>query len=136
MASSFDRWEKDPFFSAAEEVQESADRYCCSSLLFSFRISYAVFCILDIEKVLERRNVVVALTFSFYMMRCLCCWLSYKCIPSICYVIILYLLIVVFAGWNQHIELGCTQRKTLRVCGTLRSSTVIFVLPLAPPNGR
>lgn len=27
MASSFDRWEKDPFFNAAEEVQESADRY-------------------------------------------------------------------------------------------------------------
>lgn len=26
MASQFDRWEKDPFFSAAEEVQESADR--------------------------------------------------------------------------------------------------------------
>ncbi|KAG2663545.1 hypothetical protein I3760_16G036000 [Carya illinoinensis] len=26
MASSFDRWEKDPFFSAADEVQESADR--------------------------------------------------------------------------------------------------------------
>ncbi|XP_042509643.1 uncharacterized protein LOC122085223 isoform X2 [Macadamia integrifolia] len=26
MASNFDRWEKDPFFSAAEEVQESADR--------------------------------------------------------------------------------------------------------------
>ncbi|CAJ1973449.1 unnamed protein product [Sphenostylis stenocarpa] len=26
MASSFDRWEKDPFFKAAEEVQESADR--------------------------------------------------------------------------------------------------------------
>lgn len=26
MASEFDRWEKDPFFSAAEEVQESADR--------------------------------------------------------------------------------------------------------------
>ncbi|XP_044511183.1 uncharacterized protein LOC123229440 isoform X3 [Mangifera indica] len=26
MASSFNRWEKDPFFSAAEEVQESADR--------------------------------------------------------------------------------------------------------------
>ncbi|XP_042495248.1 uncharacterized protein LOC122074474 isoform X2 [Macadamia integrifolia] len=26
MASDFDRWEKDPFFSAAEEVQESADR--------------------------------------------------------------------------------------------------------------
>ena len=24
MASSFDRWEKDPFFNAAEEVQESA----------------------------------------------------------------------------------------------------------------
>jgi len=27
MASSFDRWEKDPFFNAAEEVQESADRF-------------------------------------------------------------------------------------------------------------
>lgn len=27
MASQFDRWEKDPFFSAAEEVQESTDRY-------------------------------------------------------------------------------------------------------------
>jgi hypothetical protein len=27
MATSFDRWEKDPFFLAAEEVQESADRY-------------------------------------------------------------------------------------------------------------
>ncbi|KAM7517008.1 hypothetical protein LguiA_006591 [Lonicera macranthoides] len=26
MATQFDRWEKDPFFSAAEEVQESADR--------------------------------------------------------------------------------------------------------------
>ncbi|KAK4751459.1 hypothetical protein SAY87_004941 [Trapa incisa] len=26
MASTFDRWEKDPFFSAAEEIQESADR--------------------------------------------------------------------------------------------------------------
>ncbi|CAL5206066.1 unnamed protein product [Lathyrus oleraceus] len=26
MATSFDRWEKDPFFNAAEEVQESADR--------------------------------------------------------------------------------------------------------------
>ncbi|CAH9144887.1 unnamed protein product [Cuscuta epithymum] len=26
MATHFDRWEKDPFFSAAEEVQESADR--------------------------------------------------------------------------------------------------------------
>ncbi|KAJ4962533.1 hypothetical protein NE237_022472 [Protea cynaroides] len=26
MASNFDRWEKDPFFSAADEVQESADR--------------------------------------------------------------------------------------------------------------
>ncbi|XP_061355679.1 uncharacterized protein LOC133300184 [Gastrolobium bilobum] len=26
MASSFDRWKKDPFFNAAEEVQESADR--------------------------------------------------------------------------------------------------------------
>lgn len=27
MTSQFDRWEKDPFFPAAEEVQESADRY-------------------------------------------------------------------------------------------------------------
>ncbi|XP_057721748.1 syntaxin-61-like [Arachis stenosperma] len=26
MTSNFDRWEKDPFFEAAEEVQESADR--------------------------------------------------------------------------------------------------------------
>lgn len=38
MASSFDRWEKDPFFSAAEEVQESADRYnsLLSNLLYLF----------------------------------------------------------------------------------------------------
>lgn len=27
MASNLDEWEKDPFFSAAEEVQDSADRY-------------------------------------------------------------------------------------------------------------
>lgn len=27
MTSQFDRWEKDPFFPAAEQVQESADRY-------------------------------------------------------------------------------------------------------------
>lgn len=27
MATAFDRWEKDPFFYAAEEVQESTDRY-------------------------------------------------------------------------------------------------------------
>jgi len=27
MATCFDRWEKDPFFPAAEEVQESCDRY-------------------------------------------------------------------------------------------------------------
>lgn len=26
MTSTFDRWEKDPFFSAAEDVQESSDR--------------------------------------------------------------------------------------------------------------
>jgi hypothetical protein len=32
MATSFDRWEKDPFFLAAEEVQESADR--CVALFF------------------------------------------------------------------------------------------------------
>jgi len=34
MATSFDRWEKDPFFLAAEEVQESADR--CVALLFPY----------------------------------------------------------------------------------------------------
>lgn len=42
MASSFDRWEKDPFFTAAEEVQESADRlepvniacFCMQILIF------------------------------------------------------------------------------------------------------
>ena len=27
MTTSLDRWEKDPFFAAAEEVQESADRF-------------------------------------------------------------------------------------------------------------
>lgn len=27
MASNFEQWEKDPFFPAAEEVQESADRF-------------------------------------------------------------------------------------------------------------
>ena len=27
MATCFERWEKDPFFPAAEEVQESCDRY-------------------------------------------------------------------------------------------------------------
>lgn len=36
MASSFDRWEKDPFFSAAEEVQESADRYILLPRYFSY----------------------------------------------------------------------------------------------------
>jgi len=34
MASNFDRWEKDPFFNAAEEVQESADRYQFSFLFY------------------------------------------------------------------------------------------------------
>jgi len=33
MATSFDRWEKDPFFLAAEEVQESADR-CVAPFIF------------------------------------------------------------------------------------------------------
>lgn len=36
MGSDFERWEKDPFFSAAEEVQESADRYRLLSILVSF----------------------------------------------------------------------------------------------------
>lgn len=36
MASSFDRWEKDPFFSAAEEVQDSADRWVFCLLLGRF----------------------------------------------------------------------------------------------------
>jgi hypothetical protein len=34
MATSFDRWEKDPFFLAAEEVQESADRYALYRFIF------------------------------------------------------------------------------------------------------
>lgn len=34
MASNLDQWEKDPFFSAAEEVQDSADRYYYQLLLF------------------------------------------------------------------------------------------------------
>ena len=38
MASSFDRWEKDSFFSAAEEVQESADRYS----FFSYGYEYVI----------------------------------------------------------------------------------------------
>lgn len=37
MTSSFDRWEKDPFFSAAEEVQESADRCFEEFPFFSYR---------------------------------------------------------------------------------------------------
>lgn len=36
MAMHFDRWEKDPFFSAAEEVQESADRYLLCKTHFNF----------------------------------------------------------------------------------------------------
>ena len=44
MASHFDRWEKDPFFSAAEEVQESADRYTLIARLgFGLSILYALF---------------------------------------------------------------------------------------------
>ena len=44
MASHFDRWEKDPFFSAAEEVQESADRYNLMARLgFGLSILYALF---------------------------------------------------------------------------------------------
>ncbi|RWW55495.1 hypothetical protein BHE74_00037866 [Ensete ventricosum] len=35
VASSFDQWQKDVFFSAAEEVQESADVYAVLSLSFS-----------------------------------------------------------------------------------------------------
>ena len=31
VANSFDLWQKDAFFSAAEEVQESADMYVCFS---------------------------------------------------------------------------------------------------------
>lgn len=40
MASAFDRWEKDPFFSAAEEVQESADR-CYNDFFFIFFLESA-----------------------------------------------------------------------------------------------
>lgn len=41
MGSSFNGWEKDPFFSAADEVQESADRFgfpfsVCAIFLFPF----------------------------------------------------------------------------------------------------
>lgn len=39
MASSFGRWEKDPFFSAADEVQESADRYSINVINQPFSIS-------------------------------------------------------------------------------------------------
>lgn len=35
MTTSLDRWEKDPFFAAAEEVQESADRFVCFVILIS-----------------------------------------------------------------------------------------------------
>jgi hypothetical protein len=45
MATSYDRWEKDPFFLAAEEVQESADRCVRRSLasrsLGGFRRGFA-----------------------------------------------------------------------------------------------
>lgn len=36
VANSFDLWQKDSFFSAAEEVQESADMYGHFSIFMSF----------------------------------------------------------------------------------------------------
>jgi hypothetical protein len=36
VANSFDLWQKDSFFSAAEEVQESADAYVSLFLVFFF----------------------------------------------------------------------------------------------------
>jgi hypothetical protein len=38
VANSFDLWQKDSFFSAAEEVQESADMYVSPFLHFSVSI--------------------------------------------------------------------------------------------------
>lgn len=41
MTTSLDRWEKDPFFAAAEEVQESADRFRLS--FFSRTLTLSLF---------------------------------------------------------------------------------------------
>lgn len=38
VANTFEMWQKDAFFSAAEEVQESADLYVPALLFFSFFI--------------------------------------------------------------------------------------------------
>lgn len=51
MATCFDRWEKDPFFPAAEEVQESADRYRffppqIRVLIIEGVFAYLLFCVL------------------------------------------------------------------------------------------
>lgn len=48
MATSFDRWEKDPFFAAAEEVQESSDRLRFDLLVFIF--SHFFYFVLMLEK--------------------------------------------------------------------------------------
>lgn len=58
MATSFDRWEKDPFFSAAEEVQESADRY---GIIEGFVVPFLLLVILFWT--LDDSNVVVASPF-------------------------------------------------------------------------
>lgn len=36
MATSFHQWESDPLFSAAEVVQDSADRFVCSLLIYVY----------------------------------------------------------------------------------------------------
>jgi len=43
VANSFDLWRKDAFFSAAEEVQESADMYASSlQTLFTFLLNFGI----------------------------------------------------------------------------------------------
>lgn len=42
MATSFDRWEKDPFFAAAEEVQESSDRLRFDLFSVSFSLFFSL----------------------------------------------------------------------------------------------
>lgn len=44
MASGFDRWEKDPFFPAAEEVQDSADRCFLPTNQFFFQFLFDFWC--------------------------------------------------------------------------------------------
>ena len=45
VANSFDLWQKDAFFSAAEEVQESADMYVCLSCYGILGRGCGLFCV-------------------------------------------------------------------------------------------